>query len=105
MASRGGLGEMMRQAQRLQRKIEARKDELQEESVEASAGNDQVKVTVTCGGKLTQLSVAEELLQSEDLEMLQDLIIAATNAGLEKARERMDSELEKVSGGLKLPGM
>jgi DNA-binding YbaB/EbfC family protein len=102
---RGGMSELMRQASRLQRKIEKRKQELTSETVEASAGNDQVKVKVNGGRELVEITIAPELLKSEDLGMVQDLVVAAVNAGLKKSAEMVDAELEKVTGGLKVPGL
>ena len=105
MKFRGGMSELMRQASRLQRKIEQRKIELKEETVEASAGNDQVKVVVNGGSELVSITIDPELLKSEDMDMVQDLIVAACNAGLTKATEMVDAELEKVTGGMKIPGL
>jgi nucleoid-associated protein EbfC len=102
---RGGMSELMRQASRLQRKIEKRKVELQTEVFEASAGNDQVKVKVNGAKELVAIEIAPELLQGEDLSMVQDLVVAAVNAGMKKAGELVDEELEKVTGGLKIPGL
>ncbi len=102
---RGGMSELMRQASRLQRKIEARKQELKTATVDASAGNDQVKVVVNGAKELVSITIAPELLTAEDLSMVQDLIVAAVNAGNQKATEFVDAELEKVTGGLKIPGM
>jgi hypothetical protein len=99
------MSELMRQASRLQRKIEKRKEELKAETIEASAGNDQVKVTVNGGKELVAVVIAPELLKSEDLSMVQDLVVAAVNAGLKKSGEMVDAELEKVTGGLKVPGL
>ena len=105
MKFRGGMSELMRQASRLQRKIEQRKIELKEETVEASAGNDQVKVVVNGASELVSITIAPELLKGEDMEMVQDLVVAACNAGLTKASEMVDAELEKVTGGMKIPGL
>lgn len=105
MKFRGGMGELMRQASRLQRKIEQRKEELKGETFEASSGNDAVKVTVDGGQELTKVEIDPKLLTEEDLEMVQDLVVAATNAALTKSREHVDAEVEKVSGGLQIPGL
>lgn len=102
---RGGMGELMRQASRMQRRIEARKKELETETVEASSGNEKVKVIADGKGELVSLTIDPELLKEEDLEMVQDLIVAATNAALTKSSEMVDAELEKVTGGLKIPGL
>jgi DNA-binding YbaB/EbfC family protein len=99
------MGELMRQASRLQRRVEQRKQELKTETVEASAGNDQVKVTVNGGGELVSITLAPELLKQEDLAMVQDLIVAGTNAALKKSQEMIEAEIEKVTGGVKIPGL
>lgn len=105
MKFRGGMAELMKQASRMQRKIEARKEELKNNEYLASAGNDQVTVTVNGASELTKVDIKPELLQGEDLDMVQDLLVAATNAALAKAKEEVDAELEKVTGGLKIPGL
>jgi hypothetical protein len=99
------MGELMRQASRLQRRVEQRKNELKTETTEASAGNDQVKVTVNGGGEIVAIVLAPELLKQEDLSMVQDLIVAGTNAALKKSQEMIEVEIEKVTGGVKIPGL
>ena len=105
MKFRGGMAELMRQASRMQRKIERRREELKEQEFQAGAGNDQVKVTVNGGAQVVKIEVTPEVLASEGLEMVLDLIAAATNSALTQAREHVDAELEKVTGGLKIPGI
>lgn len=105
MQFRGGMSELMRQASRMQRKIEKRKAELKEERIEAGAGNDQVMVTVNGGMELVEVKIDPELLKGEDLDMVQDLVVAASNAALKKAQEMVDAELEKVTKGIKMPGI
>lgn len=105
MNFRGGMGELMRQAGRIQRKVEKRREELNAETFEASAGND--KVTAIANGipELAEIKIDPELLQQEDMEMVQDLVVAAANAALTKAREHVDAEIEKITGGLSIPGI
>ena len=105
MKFRGGMSELMRQASRLQRKVEKRKQELKTEQVEASAGNDQVKVVANGGGEIVSVTLDPALLKSEDLAMVQDLIVAATNAALKKADDMVEAEVEKATGGMKIPGL
>ena len=105
MQFRGGMGELMRQAGRMQRKIEQRKQELRSETVEVSVGNDQVKVVANGGMELVKVTIAPELLSAESLEMAQDLVVAGVNAALKKAQELVDSEVEKVTKGIKVPGI
>lgn len=105
MTFRGGMNELMRQASRLQRKVAQRKEELKAETVEAGAGNDRVKVVVNGGRELVSVTIDPELLKGEDLSMVQDLVVAATNAALTKANEMIEAEVEKVSGGVRVPGL
>lgn len=105
MKFRGGMNELMRQASRLQRKVAIRKEELKTETVEASAGNDRVKVVVNGGRELVSVTIDPELLKGEDLSLVQDLIVAASNAALTKANEMVEAEIEKVSGGVRVPGL
>jgi nucleoid-associated protein EbfC len=105
MQFRGGMQELMRQASRLQRKIEQRREELKEQIFEAEAGDGRVKATVNGGAEVVRLQIDPELFGAEDREMVEDLLAAAVNAALTKARETVDAEIEKVSGGLKIPGV
>lgn len=102
---RGGMNELMRQAARLQRKVEQAKKELADKEVVATAVGDKVKATVTYAGKVTKIEVAPELLESEGLELALDGVVAAVNAGLEQAEKAMEKELEKVTNGVKIPGL
>jgi DNA-binding YbaB/EbfC family protein len=102
---RGGMNELLRQASRMQRKIEKRKEELKEETVEAKAGNDQVTVVANGGRELVRIDIAPELFASEDKDLVLDMIVAASNSALTKAQEMVDEEVEKVTGGLKIPGL
>ncbi len=105
MNFRGGMGELMRQAGRIQRKVEKRREELKEETYEASAGNDAVTAVANGVPELVEIRIDSALLQQEDLEMAQDLVVAAANAALTKAREHVDAEIEKITGGLSIPGI
>jgi hypothetical protein len=105
MQFRGGMGELMRQVSRMQRKVEQRKEELKSETFEASVGNDQVKVVVNGGLELVSLQLDPALLSAESLELTQDLIVAGVNAALKKAQAVVDAEVEKITKGAKLPGV
>lgn len=102
---RGGMSELMRQASRMQRKIEARKEELKTETVEATAGSDKVKAVANGARELVSITIDPELLKEEDMELVTDMIVAASNAALNKATEMVDEEIEKITGGMKIPGM
>ena len=105
MQFRGGMNELMRQAARLQRKIEQTKKELADKEVTATSVGDKVKVTVTYARKLTRIEVDPEFMKSEGVDMVFDGICAAVNTGMEQAEKAMEAEVEKVTGGVKIPGM
>jgi nucleoid-associated protein EbfC len=105
MQFRGGMQELMRQASRMQRKIEQRREELKDQEFEGDAGSGRVKAVVNGGAEVVRVQIDPALFTAEDREMVEDLIAAAVNAGLAKARETVDAEIEKLSGGLKIPGM
>ncbi len=105
MKFRGGMSELMRQASRLQRKVATRKEELKTSTVEAGAGNDKVKVVVNGAHELVSIAIDPDLLKQEDLGMVQDLIVAAVNAGMTKSTEMVEAEIEKVTGGMSIPGL
>lgn len=105
MQMRGGMSELMRQAARMQRKIEQKKAEIKDREVTRSAANDKVTTVVTCEGKVRRIDIDAAFLASEGLEMALDAVVAATNAALEEADRVVDEEINKITGGIKLPGM
>jgi DNA-binding YbaB/EbfC family protein len=100
-----GLGDLMKQAQRMKAEMERIQAEVAAKTVEGSAGGGMV--TVVANGKCEILSVRidPEVARGEDLEMLQDLVMAAANDALRKARELLAQEVSRVAGGLGLPGL
>ncbi len=99
------MKEMMRQAQMLQKKMANLQEELEKREVEASAGGGMVKAVANGKPAIVSISVEKEVVDPEDVEMLQDLIVAAVNEALTRSKEMVDSEMAKVTGGLKMPGM
>jgi DNA-binding YbaB/EbfC family protein len=104
MQFRGGMNELMRQAARMQRKVEQVKAEIKDKEVVATAAGDKVTVTVTCEGKVRRIAIDPEFLASEGLEMALDAAVAAANSALESADKMVEAEVSKVTGGLKIPG-
>lgn len=102
-----GLGNMLRQAQEMQRKIGKIQEELASRTVEASAGGGMVRCTVNGKQELLSLTIDKEVVDPEDVEMLQDLVLAAVNEAMKKSQELLAAEMGKVAGGmgLNLPGM
>src|SRR4051812_39880531 len=102
---RGGMNELMRQAARLQRRVEDKKKEVGDTEIVATAVGDKVKATVTYLGKVSKVEIDSEFLKAEGLELALDGVVAAVNSGLEQAEKAMEAELEKITGGVKIPGM
>jgi hypothetical protein len=105
MQFRGGMSELMRQAARMQRKIEEAKTKLADKEVTATAVGDRVKATVTYAGKVARVEVDPELLKTEALDLVLDGVCAAVNGAIEQADKAMEAEIEKVTGGVKIPGL
>ncbi len=102
---RGGMNELMRQAARLQRKIDQCKKDNADKEVTATAVGDKVKATATYARKVTRIEIDPEFLKSEGIELALDGACAAINTALEQAEKAMEAEIEKITGGVKLPGM
>ena len=94
----GGMNEMVRQASRMQRKVEEAKAAIKDNEVTASAAGDKVRAVVTCEGKVKQLVVDPEFLQAEGLEMTLDALAAATNAAMTLADKTVEAHINKVTG-------
>jgi nucleoid-associated protein EbfC len=99
------INAMMKQAQKLQKKMMQTQQELETQTVEASSGGGMVKVVANGAHKLESLVIEKEVVDSEDVEMLQDLVLAAVNDALAKSQEMVSGEMSKLTGGLKLPGL
>lgn len=99
------IQQLARQAQKLQDDMEAASAELEAKEYEAAAGGGAVKVTVTGKMELTKVDISPDVVDSEDVEMLSDLIIAAANEALRAAAKEKEDRMESISGGLNIPGM
>lgn len=102
---RGGLSEMMKQAHRIQTKLEQVKEELKEQTWTGEAGGGKVKVTINGAREVTRVEIDKELVDPEDLETLEDVITSAVNAALTVAEEKITEANDAVTGGFRLPGM
>jgi DNA-binding YbaB/EbfC family protein len=100
-----GLGNIMKQAQLMQQKMERMQQELQNRQVEASAGGGMVTATVNGQQQLLSLKIEPSVVDPEDIEMLQDLILAAVNQAIKKSQEMMQEEMGKITGGMNIPGL
>jgi DNA-binding YbaB/EbfC family protein len=105
MQFRGGMSELLRQASRMQRRIEETKAQFREQHFEATGANDKIKVIANGGRELVSVHVDPEFLKSEGIEMVQDAIVGVANAALQKAATALEAEMDKVTGGAKVPGV
>ena len=99
------MNSMMKQAQKLQKKMLKTQEELAKKTVEASAGGGMVKVIANGGQKIESIVLEKEVVDPEDIEMLQDLVLAAVNDALKKSQDMVSAEMGKLTGGLNIPGM
>ena len=100
-----GMGNMMKQAQKLQKKMMKVQEELAERTVETAAGGGMVKVAANGKQQILSIEIEKEVVDPDDVEMLQDLVLAAVNDALQKSQEMVSSEMGKLTGGLNIPGM
>jgi DNA-binding YbaB/EbfC family protein len=100
-----GLGDIMKQAQRLKTEMDRLQAEAATKTVEGSAGGGMVTVVANGKGDLLSVKIDPEVARGEDLEMLQDLVVAAANDALRRARELLAQEVSRLTGGLSLPGL
>ncbi|MDY6329266.1 MAG: YbaB/EbfC family nucleoid-associated protein [Lachnospiraceae bacterium] len=96
----GNMNNLMKQAQRMQRQMEETTKELEEKEVTATAGGGAVEVTVSGKKEVVKVKLAEEVVDPDDIEMLEDLIVAATNEALRKMEELSQQSMAKITGGL-----
>lgn len=101
----GGMGNLLKQAQEMQTRMAKIQDELGQKTVEGSAGGGMVQVTVNGQLNLNAVKIDATVVNAEEKEMLEDLILAAVNDGMRKAREMAAAEMSKITGGFKIPGL
>lgn len=100
-----GMGNMMKQAQKLQAKMLKMQEELAEKTVETSAGGGMVSVVANGRQQVVSITIDKEVVDPEDVEMLQDLVLAAVNDALSKSQEMVAGEMGKITGGMNIPGL
>jgi len=103
--SMAGMGGLLKQAQEMQGRIAKIQEELAQKTVDGSAGGGMVQVKVNGQFNLVSVAIEPAVINGDDKEMLQDLILAAVNDGMRKAREMVAAEMSKVTGGFKIPGI
>lgn len=101
----GNMGNIVKQAQALQEQMAKIQEQAASKTVEGTAGGGMVTVTVSGAMQIVAVKIDPEVVKSGDAEMLQDLLVAATNDGIRKAREMMADEMKGLTGGLGIPGL
>jgi hypothetical protein len=99
------MNDLMRQAQLMQKKIAKLQEELGNQEVEATAGGGMITVKATGKQEIVSVTIDPTVVDPNDVEMLQDLILAATNEALTKAKDMVQSEMGKLTGGMNIPGL
>jgi hypothetical protein len=102
---KGGFGNMMKQAQKLQEQMMALQEEVGKKKVEATAGGGMVTVEANGKQEIVSIKIDPEVVNKDDVQMLEDLVLAACNEALRKSRELVQQEMGKITGGLKIPGL
>ncbi len=105
MMGGGNMQQLARQAQKLQQQMTKVQEELEQREYEASAGGGMVTVKVSGKKELVSLEIKPEAVDPDDVEMLQDMVIAAVNEALRTANDTMEREMGKLTGGLNMPGL
>ncbi len=99
------MGKMMKQAQKLQSQMMKMQEEMADKTIEASAGGGMVKVVADGKQQIVSIQIEKEVVDPDDVEMLQDLVLAAVNDALAKSQEMVSSAMSKLTGGMNIPGM
>jgi DNA-binding YbaB/EbfC family protein len=103
--ARGGIGNIMKQAQQMQRRMAEMQEELENKQVEATAGGGMVTAVVNGKQQLLELKIEPTAVDPEDVEMLQDLVTAAVNEAIKQSQQMAQEEMGKITGGKNIPGL
>ena len=96
---------MLKQAQQLQKRMEQMQEEMETLTVEGSAGGGAVTATVTGKMHVLSITIDPDVVDPDDVDLLQDMVLAAVNDGLRKAEEKVSKQMASLTGGLKIPGL
>lgn len=100
-----GFGDMMKQVQKMQAKMQELQEQLDRELVEGTAGGGMVKAVVTGKGDLKEVKIDPEVVKEGDIEMLEDLIVSAITQAQENAQKKQQETMAELTGGLNIPGL
>jgi len=101
----GNMNKMMKQVQKMQAQMAKLQEELEERVVEASSGGEAVTVKVNGKQEVLEIKIKPDVVDPDDVEMLEDLVLAAVNEALRTAQEMVASEMGKITGGMNIPGL
>lgn len=101
----GNMNNMMKQVQKMQQQMEAAQKEIEDKEIECTSGGGAVKVVVTGKKALKAIKIDPEVVDKDDVEMLEDLIVAAINEAFRKADDASEQEMKKITGGINIPGL
>lgn len=99
------MNKMMKQVQQMQAKMEKMQEEMADKTVEATAGGGVIKVVANGKMEVVDINIEPDAVDPEDVEMLEDLVLAAVNEAVRKAQEMNNKEMSKLTGGLNIPGL
>ena len=99
------MNQMIKQAQKMQEEMKAKQEELEQQEFKTTSGGGMVEVTTTGKKEIKDISIKPEIVNPEDIEMLQDMIMAAVNEAIRKVEDISNSEMEKITGALNIPGV
>ncbi|OHW61519.1 nucleoid-associated protein [Andreesenia angusta] len=105
MPGMGNMSGMMKQVQKMQKDMAKLQGELEQKEVEITAGGGAVKVVANGKKELVAIEIDKDVVDPDDVEMLQDLVLAATNEALRKAEKMVSDEMQKITGGMNIPGL
>jgi DNA-binding YbaB/EbfC family protein len=105
MMSKKMLGDLMKQAQKMQQEMGKIQEESKKKTVEASSGGGMVVVTASGAMEIVSIKIEKDVVNPDDIEMLQDLIVAAVNEALRRAQQMVSEDMSKLTGGMNIPGL
>lgn len=105
MKGMGNMGGMVKQVQKMQKKMMKMQDELAVETVESSAGGGMVTAVANGKQEIVSLKIEKEVVDPDDIEMLEDLVMAGINEALNKSQEMVKERMGKITGGMNIPGL
>ncbi|HHV27100.1 YbaB/EbfC family nucleoid-associated protein [Anaerosalibacter bizertensis] len=101
----GNMGGMMKQVQKMQKEMAELQEKLEEKEIEASAGGGAVTAVANGKKQVVSITIDEDVVDPDDIEMLQDLVLAAVNEALRSAEDYVSKEMQKITGGMNIPGL